>query len=469
MEKLKNISFIGILMLLVCAVLGITDVSAMGAEVAVAAGGATNTQQSTGAGGNLAAGSIAHGAANLHQTETDSPNLLDWDIDRLVCEYEPENHPLTAILSASKAKHKTTNAMRHRFYSIDVGELSTTVSAANAAFINGVGRILVDDYTIFNEQDTIVVIDPTTKDVLLNGFVEEVDETTGLKVQVIYDKNVTTTPPTVAAGAIAADSIVTAAGNAFADWKKQTISGTHLPSEDYNYCQIFKWQVGETTIHRLSAKEADWTLDDIERRELLSMTMKMETSILLGERGCFYNVGKKQNIYTMGGILSSIKSKGITVTLTDTTGTPLSNAQLIDMGAQIFAGNGGSKKRIMLCGTDFSTRISKIPTVQKQIEALNTEINWGMSWTKISFGGGKELIYQDYQHLDRLGLGNCAIVIDPEYLEKIVFEGYDNKRDVIDNAEDFDGVVNITTKVFTVALKYPSCHAFIDINTEEPE
>ena len=90
---------------------------------------------------------------------------------------------------------------------------------------------------------------------------------------------------------------------------------------------------------------------------------------------------------------------------------------LIKMAKYVFTGQSGSNRKILLMGSDFNLSLSLIDSVQKQTDSKNTEVRWGLTWRIITTNFG-EFNAMPYDLLDRIGMSNEAIIIDPDYIDK---------------------------------------------------
>lgn len=71
-------------------------------------------------------------------------------------------------------------------------------------------------------------------------------------------------------------------GRAAAELDVQTSQSEALPIKRRNFCQIFKCQVEQSILQRLSAKEVGWSLTDQEETALIDMRLSMEKNFLFG-------------------------------------------------------------------------------------------------------------------------------------------------------------------------------------------
>jgi hypothetical protein len=390
-------------------------------------------------------------ALNTEVTNTNSPDLIKDTVDDVVTKIRPSKTPLVSILMQTKARKKKAESMKFGFYSIDIRPKEAITTADVAQGTNSYADMVVDNASIFDATDTVRVVSGDDEYLL---YVEKVDSKTNtLSVQLVYDDNNGSEPqfPAIASGAK-----VYRSARAAAEGDVTTVPYSALPTKEQNYCQIFKMQVGETTIQKLSAKEVNWTPDDIEEQAAYEYKAEIETAYLFNRvKGHFFNNTVRKHIYTTQGIVPIIEAKGKKLTLP----TVPSNEDFITLCKDIFVGNSGSEKRILFGGSEFVERISKVK-LDNTKDATKTEVVWGITWNVIESNFGQLLLIH-HSELDRNGYTDKGIVLDPQFIEE--YEFMPTQRDVLDlrKAGIFDGDMSVTTRISGVAVKYPSCHGVI--------
>ena len=445
---MKNkLNWIGLALTAIGALLGLD------ASVLLAAGVITPAD-------GIAAGSITTGsAATEAKTRAEAPDMIYDSVDSVVTKIRPSRTPLVSILMQMKAKAKKAETMRFSYYSIDVRPNESTLTAAAAQAAAGYTNVTVANSKIFDKGDTVRIVDNAGVEVF--GLVTAVNPggtANTLTVQVCYDDETGAQPafPAVADGAT-----IYRLGSSCPEEDVRTVTYSALPSKETNYCQIFKMEVGETTIQKLSRKEVDWSLTDIEEQAMYEWKRAMEGSFLFGQKGHFQNATDNKTYYTTGGIVPTIIAKGKNLVL-GTAGADLTNDDLIDLCKSVFVGNCGSEKRLLFAGSEFIAELSKINLVQKQMEATNTTEVFGIQWNSIVTNFG-ELLLLHHPALDDYGFTKKALVIDPQFVDKYTFIPVKRESLDLQKSGDFWGDVNVTTEVCGVALRYPSCHAVVSI------
>lgn len=432
------------LMLIVAmALFGITDVSM------AMANGVAGTD---GAGQHLTGGD----PLNTKIISDESPDLLLPDIDERVTKISPYKNPIDQLARLVGRKMKS-NGMEYKHYSVDISPIKGTVTTAIADQTTATSTLKVDNYKLFNITDTI-----TVKGV--SGYDEAGVSTTNQPDLMLYvaDKatngDLTVVPingklegsekvvPDIAQG-----KEVYLLGTAAAEGDIRSYQNAALPLPETGYCQIYKMEVGETTIAQMTKKEVDWSLDDQIEIGITKLRAAIERSSLIGVKGKTSVPNKNVPIYTTGGIYWSITKKIDVPTAPD-------NADIVDMTKTIFTGQSGSNRKILLMGSAFNAAISKTDMITKQLQANNTEVVWGIEWKKIVTNFGT-LYGMPYDLLDSLGRSDEAIVIDPDYLDKWTLVPFGSQNIDTKTNGVFDGDINVTTEISSVCLRYKNAHA----------
>lgn len=459
MKKL-NFSFnlFGVLLTLICALVGIADFSTMGLH---AAGAVVVTPES--GEGRV----VTREGLTTDVTRQESPDLILDTVDQRITKMRPSATPLDQIMR--HATPKKAGTMKFEYYSTDIRPVKATVTVKfTQDTTKDYADLTVDNGKLFDETDTIYVPSVT-------GFTET--GAASIKALVLYVVSVSGNTVKVQAAnggagiganegymyvpTINANTKIYRMARAASEGEVQTSPYSSLPTKKNNYCQIFKCQVAMTSIQALSDKEIKWTPSEIEEQAVYEFRMAMEASYLFGVKSYFYNSLKKAWVYTTEGVVNSITKK------IEYPASGMMNEDVVDIHKDIFTGNSGSRRRIMLAGSGFVAKWSKIRSVEKQLEAGNTVVVWGIEWKSVSTNFGETLLLQ-HDLLDMYGFEEKAIVIDPQYLDKWSFKSL--TRDVLDlkKAGTYDGDVAVLTEISGPALRYPGCHAILEPSTHIP-
>jgi hypothetical protein len=162
--------------------------------------------------------------------------------------------------------------------------------------------------------------------------------------------------------------------------------------------------------------------------------------------------------YFTGGLLQfGIDSINLS---TMNSGNAASNATWAKIGRQIFEGNGGSAQRTLFAGGQFMEYIAQFESVQKQLDAKNTEIKFGITFNRVNTSFGELIIVRD-PLLNECGRGKDAYWIDLENIGERYFE--DEKQKSIDMEDKgirkTDAIV--LEKTAGLSLRYAKTHGYI--------
>jgi len=449
MKKIfEKLNLTSIFMFVLCAVLGVTDSSAM-----FAVGGVTATTPSGStviAGAPMSAPSEVQGLATP-DTAAAAPDLLLESINQEVVKIRPAFTPLDTIMRSAKAKK--AESWEFGWYSTDLLPVESKVVAVTADAANNAAGVKdatleVADPSLFNESDTLCVQTQADGNVIL--YVTSIDTTAGT-MKVAYGG------ASVPVAKIAADDVVFRLGRAGIEGEVQTINYSALPVKETNYCQIFKWQVAESTLQKLHKKEINWTMSDIEEQAMCEFKIAQEASFLFSRKTKYYNSAKKAEVYSTGGIVNYITKKFEFDTTAD------GSQEIIDMTKYIFQGNIGNRKRVMFMGSDFNAHLSKIEMIQKQLAATETKVVHGIEFQEIKTNFGV-LMCMQHDLLDMYGYKGKAIVLDIDNLDKWVWIAESRNLDTKTNGT-FDGDVKVYTEICGLSLRYPDTHCIVELVT----
>lgn len=284
--------------------------------------------------------------------------------------------------------------------------------------------------------------------------------------------------PTLAKG-----TILLRMGRAAAEKDVSTGRYYQLPEPTEQYCQRFIMQVEDTIYDRLSKKEIDWSFTRVERMAMEDMRIGMEATGLFGVKS-MHQFNSQGNIYTSEGIWYRAGKDleiGRWVIKTDANGNKLDDGtnylqefqitedDLVDLTAQIIDGAGnGSRTKLVFVDNTIYMALAKIKTTGR-VRIFNPEHNynnWGLDFEAFECMGTKLLFYR-HDLFNAWGFNGRAFCLDPEYLDKWVFQDwarheYDLKALFISNGNA------VTMEEFSCwTLSFPSAHARISIPEAE--
>lgn len=216
--------------------------------------------------------------------------------------------------------------------------------------------------------------------------------------------------------AIPADTKIMRLSKAMAELAAQTDAFTALPSTRTNYTQIHMTQVEVSVLSELRKKKV--ALDFSTHKELAIWDMKrqMELTNLFGVKGKFTNPETNETVYTSDGLWHQVThaseyNKGATP----------NNAFFVNLTKEIFDGNNGSERRVLLAGPNLIAYLSHVDSYVKQVEAKNVEVVHGVRFNRIETSFG-ELLVKSMSGLFVGDMADCGLVLDMSYIVKYVYE-----------------------------------------------
>lgn len=459
----KNFSFLGLIMLGLCVLLGIGDVSGavmMANGTAVDINGGGDNHNPTGV-------AIDHGKDGALET-TDirklRPEMIKDPVDQKLVQIRPTLTPFDTLMRY--AKSMPTNNFEFGWYSIDTRPVEdtivTVVTESNSDWHEVKATLTVGANKLFSDTDTIYVPDVNGADgsPLMLYVVKKQDD--GKLIVVAPQEQLTNSSDTYSIAGLTNDVKIYRLGRAAAELDVQSPSISYLPTKSTGYCQIFKCQISQSAYEKMMDKEIKWDYSEIEEQALYEFRLAMEASFLFGKRSKIYDPIKQTDIYTTDGIVRQIKTKYTLDATPDASDKDKGNRELVKLCKNIFQGNSGDKTRVLFAGSDFVAALSNIQSVQKQVDAGNTEVAWGMEWKSIKTNFGTLLLMQ-HDLFDMYGFSDKAVVIDPQFIRK--WQISNMERFVIDakKAGIMNGDITVFTEAAGTAVYYPSAHCIVEL------
>jgi hypothetical protein len=392
-----------------------------------------------------------------------SPGLLKNSISQKVVQMKPAATPLDTIIRNIDKAVKAT-AWEHEYFAVDSRPLTDTVHAAytKAGDGNTSTNLAVHNVGMWNPDDAVMVDGVDGVDNMpLVGYI--ISKNVGNGTILFQPLNGTTGSGTTAgemiiSATIPVDTLLTRLGPIKHELDAQTSPYAILPVKASNYNQIFMAQVEQSTFQAIHDKNVEWNFTDYEAQNIYDMRATMEYSFLFGVKAKTTNLSDNKERYSTGGI-----TRYITKALeygTGGTDRTIDNSTFVDWGKSIFTGNSGSDKRILFGANGLMANLSKVDTVQKQIEANKTEVVYGITFNTIETNFGT-LLFKKHPLLDLCGWGDMGIVLDLNNIEKIVYKPMQTRTLDLKTS----GVRNVDAVVIEetcgIITRYPDTHAVI--------
>lgn len=467
----ENFSIMGFVMFMMCLVLGVGDVSgAICADAApltpsgtgTAVKSEVNNVQTT---NNVSAASPNHtGGLTSLEIRANAADLIENPVDQNIVKIRPYANPIDTILRYAGAEQ--INNLEFGWYSIGTRPVwDKTIAAAsmNAAANakNVYGTVKVSDQSLFDVTDTVSV---TANDgTELQLYIYKKDSTNGLYFTVSEEQMIdggsgqNTIPAFGGTGTSA--SILYVMGRSAAEKDVTSPALSVLPDKKIGYCQIFMMEIEQNTFAKIADKEVKFDLSEVEENVLFEYRRRMEGTWLRGRQGKVYDPEKGTYIYHTAGLLSQIQK-----THTLYAGATDGNAEIVDLAKKVFKGNNGSKKRFAICGSDAMALISKLQGVERRQNAVETEVVFGITWSKMVTNFGQiDMVL--HEQLDEYGMSDKMIIVDPEFLRMKRVQGFernevDGKAHLITN-----GDIIVFSEAAGLAVYNPDVHCIVTVSS----
>ncbi|MCM1320097.1 MAG: DUF5309 domain-containing protein [Muribaculaceae bacterium] len=370
------------------------------------------------------------------------PSLLTNDIDAAIVKVRPMATPLDQI--SRMGNTRPVDSMEVDYYSVDTREDRDKITLAQAergvdGATGSVFKIGVEHPSRFEVSDTFTVLSKPgetmcyivekTSDNHLMALVE--GDTTSLKT----------------------GATIVRMGRAATQLDVQTPQFAALPSKSTNYCQIFKMQIEQSVVMKLSHKEIGWDFNDQQEAAVYDMRMGMEKQFLFGIKSKIYDYQKAETVTTTGGIWNQA-TKDILVDLTN-----FDSKKLVDMLRDSFSGNCGSRRKVLMAGKDLIAAINKIEHTHV-ITAHDQVTAWGIDFSELQSKFGR--LYVVYSEIfDLMGMPSNGMIIDPEYIQKHVFIPFNAETIDLRGSGQRNTEAVVMTEASCLTLRYPEAHARI--------
>lgn len=364
----------------------------------------------------LASGVGVAGTVDTETAAAASPELLLTDISKIISKIRPDDTPLDTMLREIGAGDKTS-AWKFEFYentTRGIGDLVKTAFVAGAA---GAKDIEVGNVTNWNVDDVIYV--PSIKAIGSTGAclrLQVIDKNISANTLQVIALNGTVSGNLTIVPAIADETPIYCIGNAKDETAAQTGAYQMLPGKTYNYAQVHMAQVEESVYMALHATEVDYGMVEFKADSIYDLKMKADLASLLGTRQHRYDPKTGKMKYFSGGLIE-FAGKSLDYSKANTATNVLSANKFIDWAEQMFADNNGSSKRVLLAGSKLIAGLMKVPTIQKQVEAKQTEIIHGVKFNIIDTAFGQFGIKM-HKGLNLVGHEYDGFVLDPSKIRR---------------------------------------------------
>lgn len=380
---------------------------------------------------------------------SNSPELLRNEIDSRIVKIRPMATPIDQISRHAATRH--AGSMVVEYYKVDskpfLAKVVAKVYSETSANENGTISMdmHVNDASPFAKSETIMISGlRNNNDIPVTAYITRIENNHLYGFFTCADKDGKVSIPDINPGAT-----VVRMGRAAHELDIQTVQFQAIPKKGKNVCQIFKSQIEQSTLVKLSNKEVGWTFSDQEEAAIIDMRQGMERNFMFGNM-MNLNIGGDNNVLLTGGIW---QQAGKEYTYTK---DALSNDTMVSICREAFTGANGSSRKLLIAGSGFIEALHKLNS-QRIMTADDKMTRWGLDFTTYvsKFGTLYVLLSETF---DQCGHCDNAMIIDPEYITKyshIPFntEKLDLRASGIRNTDAI-----VITEASCLVLRYPDAH-----------
>ena len=363
---------------------------------------------------------VVNGPLTLDAVQESGNGLLLNEIDKQIVKIRPMATPIDQLSRCAGAK--SSGSMVVDYYNVDTKETCTeTVDDYDEPNANTVSendmRAVINTMNndVFDVSDTILVPE-------VYGYDERgVNETSDSLVLYVMSKNEDGTLVVMAANgkkvgdvegcvpSIPVGTKLIRMGRAATELDVQSPQFEAMPKKAQNHCQIFKMQIEQSTLQKIANKEVGWTMSDQEEAAIYDMRLGMEKSFLFGVKRKIYDFKKKEWVLLTGGVWHQA-GKDFVLDIAK------KEEAVIDMMRNAFTGNAGSKRKILIGGSQLIGELNKL-SFTRVVANTETTTKWGIDFSEISSKFGRLYVLLS-EVFDDCGMDGCGLIIDPDYIQK---------------------------------------------------
>lgn len=350
--------------------------------------------------------------------------ILDNTVVDKITEIFPGQMPFTSIMRQVKKK-KPAQSFQVDYYSIDARGDNDTVASAYTAGSAGsqdlAAAVEVSTPSMWNKHDTVLAKEIT------NGDGEEVEflitsvnrSASTITLQPVNNLGTSGQADVDVMPSLPEGTDLVRLANAKSEMDASTDVYSDVPTDAYNYMQIYMAQIEESLFHSLHKQRVKWGLKDLERRNIWDMMNKMELSWILGTRKYLYDLEAENSKYLTGG-LKQFAGRQLEYGFGsgDATVTP---ATLINWSKQAFADNNGSDFRLVFVGKDLAESLqnvglvtdadNSVTPIREKSLSISPVDKWDFRFTRVDSVFGS-LLFRYHKGLDRAFMADQGVMVD---------------------------------------------------------
>lgn len=398
----KHLKIIGCLLVALFVVVGMAYGGVDGIISFVAGGGAILMTAPI-----VGPGSSAEGT--LTTEDVKDAGLTEDDLNKIVVKVRPSDTPLDTLTrqigNVAQAKNRETGG--YEVGTRDVEDATTLLYDGTSDVTN----LRVGKKSMWQASDTIYLPE------IMGG------DNRPLMLYVCSKDNAASTLQVVAANpvegkipAIASATKLIRLSKAMGEVDAQTDPFTTLPTDRRNYTQIHMTQVEVSVLSEIQKKVVPMDFTTHKEISIWDWKRAMELTNLFGKKGKFLDPVANKYIYTSDGLWNQLTG----VSEYNASASP-TNADWVRITKEIFDGNNGNDRRVLLAGSEWLQWASGVEAYSKQQRPEGVEIVHGVRFNKIITNFG-ELLVKPMSSLFVGDMAKCAMVLDLSYIRKDVQE-----------------------------------------------
>jgi len=346
------------------------------------------------------------GPATIANADTLSPEHLTRFVSKMVVERKASDLPLDTIMRNIR-KPELTDSYKVEFEEVTYRPFDDTVATGAGDGTSASETLVMTDGTIWAVDDIMRVPSITGND----GNSNELN----LLVTAVSGNNVTVTAINQTSQFVPAIGTVAVyrAGSAKTELDAQTTVKYALPANLYNFCQYQAQQLEHSTHEARRRAYSGYSYKNKADQAIFDFKSKCEAQHMFGVRG--ESVIGTDKHYTAAGAYNTIKNAQNFGTGSGAVDPSLND--IYDLAETAFAGNAGSKEKVMFAGKSVITGLSKIDKYSRDISFNQTEIYHGVAVKKLTSSFGDIRVVHS-RTMDVQGKPGEAMVLDMEYFLK---------------------------------------------------
>lgn len=358
-------------------------------------------------------------AKTLKPDSAEKPGHLANEVSKLVTIMAPDEAPIDTLLRQVDSEENTDD-IQVNFEEVEIRGRQLTI---NGEFTAAGTTTDADKYVTLTFDSTANVV---PGEVLMTRTVNGANSK---PLQIRVDSKISSTqlkayPLNVANDAmptIADDTVFYRIAPAAGEMAAQAPGVSQYPDMRYNWCQRYTAQVEETFIRKKVKANSSWDFNDQNYLRMYDMKNSLESSSLFGQMSKKWSAEEGEWIYTQEGIFYQLDQE------LEYAGSDLTNSKWIDWTKAIFADNAGSDERYLWAGSSLMAEILKIPSVEKQQEAMNVEVIAGVRLHKVETSFG--ILYVKFHKMfDQMGHADEGLVLDMNNIKRRTFQSLKSEK-----------------------------------------